>query len=224
MRRTIGLAAALVLLGTASYAPGAGGAGQATPYLQLVGTIPIAGQATVVGGDTARAFGSGFCGAPGCSPVTIRIEDHVVARGVDVTENGSFRASFRVSEEPGRYIVTASQTAAGGSKAEDSAPLVVAIGDVEKEEVPGIDLQVVSAARSMFFAHARRCCARRAALFQRRAANGRWRTVKRVRLNRHGSRRFTATLPRGASRVRIVLPKRHGRGRQLVSRAVLIRR
>jgi hypothetical protein len=220
MRRMIGTAAALVVLAAAS---NAGGAGQATPYLQLVGTVPIAGQATVVGGDTATAFGSGFCGAPGCSAVTIRIEDHVVARGVDVTENGSFRATFRVTEEPGRYTVTASQTGAGGSSLEDSAPLVVAIGDVE-EEGPGIDLQVVNAARGVFLAHARGCCARKAALFQRRAASGSWRTVKRFRLNRHGTRRFIASLPRGASRVRIVLPKQHGRKRKLVSRAVLVRR
>jgi hypothetical protein len=223
MRRTIGFAAALMLLVVASRA---GGAGQATPYLQLVGTIPIAGQATVVGGDTARAFGSGFCGSAGCSPVTIKIEDHVVARGLDVTENGSFRASFRVAEEPGRYTVTASQTAAGGGVLEDSAPLVVAIGDVEEEAVPGIDLQVVSAAHGVFVAttHPRRCCARTAALFQRRAANGHWWTLRRVRLNRHGARRFTAALPLGATRVRIVLPKRHVHGRQLASRAVLVRR
>ena len=224
MTRMIGTVAALTLLATVSYAPGAGGAGQATPYLQLVGTIPIAGQATVVAGDSARAFGSGFCGASGCSPVTIRIENHVVARGVDVTENGSFRATFRVAEEPGRYIVTASQSGAGGAVLEDSAPLVVAIGDVEEEEVPGIDLRVVSAARGVFVARARRCCARKPALFQRKTASRRWRTVRRLTLNRHGSRRFTATLPRGASKVRMVLPKTHRRARPLVSRVVLVRR
>ena len=64
-------------------------AGSATPYLQLTGTIPIAGQATVASGDTARAYGSGFCGAAGCSPVTLRIGDRVAARGVDVTANGT---------------------------------------------------------------------------------------------------------------------------------------
>ena len=220
MRRTTAIVAVLIALVVVS---GSGGASQAEPYLQLVGTVPIAGQATVFGGDTAKAFGSGFCGATACSDVTIRIEGHIVARGVKVTDNGTFRADFRVTEDPGRYLVTASQTGAGGATLEDSAPLVVAIGDVE-EEGPGIDLQVVNAARGVFLAHARSCCARKTALFQRRAAPGRWRTVKRFRLNRHGDRRFTAALPRGASKVRIVLPKQHGRRRQLVSRAVLVRR
>jgi hypothetical protein len=220
MRRTIAVIATLIPFALAS---GATGSNQAEPYLQLVGTVPIAGQATVVGGDIAKAFGSGFCGASACSDVTIRVGDHVVARGVKVTDNGTFRADFRVTEEPGRYLVTASQTGAGGATLEDSAPLVVAIGDVE-EEGPGIDLSVVSAARGVFFARARGCCARRTALFQRKAANGRWRTLEQMRLNRHGSRRFTASLPRGASRVRIVVPKQRGRRRQFVSRAVLVRR
>ncbi|HKS73525.1 MAG TPA: hypothetical protein VJQ82_10045, partial [Terriglobales bacterium] len=106
---------------TASAAP--------APYLQLTGTVAISGQATAFTGDTVTAYGSNFCGTATCSPVTLTIGDHIVAKGVQVGADGKFTATFTVDEIPSRYTVTASQNAADGSVLTDSAPLVVAIAD-----------------------------------------------------------------------------------------------
>jgi hypothetical protein len=196
----------------------------ATPYLQLTGTIPIAGQATVASGDTATAYGSGFCGAAGCSTVTLRVGDRVAARGVDVGGNGSFRTTFTVVEDPGRYTVTASQRAADGSTLEDSATLVVAVADVEQQG-PEVSLQVLSASNGVFRTSVQpgRCCRRGLVFFQRRISVGHWRLVKRVRLNRKATRRFEATLPHGLSTVRVLIPTTKSRAR-LVSKPLLVRR
>jgi hypothetical protein len=99
------------------------------PYLQLAGTIAIAGQTTAFTGDTVTAYGSGFCGASGCSGVTLTIGGHIATEGVRVGADGKFTATFTIEEIPSRYIVTASQNAADGSILTDSAPLVVALGD-----------------------------------------------------------------------------------------------
>ena len=50
-----------------------------------------------------------------------------------------------------------------------------------------------------------RSFAGRGVQLQRRAANGRWVTIKRVRLNSRSARLFPATLPRGTSRLRIAM-------------------
>ncbi|HKD78233.1 MAG TPA: sialidase family protein [Candidatus Angelobacter sp.] len=102
-------------------------AAAATPpqaYLQLVGTVAITGQATVFNGDTVTAFGSNFCS--GCGPVTLTIGGHVVASGIAVAGDGTFKATFTIDLMPSRYTVVASQE---GSTLTDSAQLVVAIGD-----------------------------------------------------------------------------------------------
>jgi hypothetical protein len=99
------------------------------PYLQLVGTIAITGQTTAFTGDTVTVHGSGFCGSPSCSPVTLTIGGRVAAKDVQVSADGKFTASFTIDEIPSRYTVTATQTAADGSTLKDSATLVVAIGD-----------------------------------------------------------------------------------------------
>jgi hypothetical protein len=97
------------------------------PYLQLVGSIAIAGQPTAFIGDTVTAYGSGFCA--GCSPVTLTIGGRIAAQGIAVGPDGKFTATFTIDEIPSRYTVTASQTAADGSTITDSASLVVALGD-----------------------------------------------------------------------------------------------
>jgi hypothetical protein len=99
------------------------------PYLQVVGTVAISGQATAFPGETVTAYGSAFCGTATCSPVTLTIGDHIVAKGVQVGADGKFTATFTVDDIPSRYTVTASQNAADGSALTDSAPLVVAIAD-----------------------------------------------------------------------------------------------
>lgn len=105
------------------------------PYLQLIGTVAISGQATAFTGETVTAHGSGFCGTAICSPVMLTIGDHIVAKGVQVDAAGRFTATFTVDEIPSRYTVTASQNAADGSVLTDSAPLVVAITDAPPASV-----------------------------------------------------------------------------------------
>jgi hypothetical protein len=105
------------------------------PYLQLVGTVAISGQATAFTGETVTAHGSGFCGSAICSPVTLTIGDHIIAKGVQVDADGRFTATFTVDEIPARYTVTASQNAAAGSVLTDSTPLVVAIADAPPASV-----------------------------------------------------------------------------------------
>jgi hypothetical protein len=182
---------------------------QAEPYLQLVGTIPITGQATVFRGEEVTAYGSAFCGAPGCSAVTIRIGDRIAARGVDVSPNGTFRAAVRVSEMPGQYLVTASQQGPGASMLSDAAPLVVAIGDAAEEGGPEVTLRILSVPDRLFAVtvHSKRSYAGKAVYMQRRTAARRWRIVKKVRLGSRSTKRFTAPLPRGVSRVRIFVPR-----------------
>jgi len=106
------------------------------PYLQLVGTIAITGQTTASTGETVTAHGSGFCGAAGCSPVTLTIGGRIAAKGVPVDADGKFTATFTIDEIPSRYIVTASQNAADGSVITDSAPLIVALGDEIPKTTP----------------------------------------------------------------------------------------
>jgi hypothetical protein len=105
------------------------------PHLQLVGTVAIAGHAAAVNGDTVTAYGTGFCDDPGCSSITLRVGNRVAVQGVKVSRarrapGGTFRTTFTVRERPGRYTVTASQTAADGSTLTDSAPLIVPVVDV----------------------------------------------------------------------------------------------
>jgi len=218
-----------VALATASLVPAAAAAptrvAQPEPYLQLVGTIPITGQATVFQGDQLTAYGSGFCGRPACSAVTIRIDDRIAERDVRATANGTFRVAVRVSEPPGRYTVRATQQDEDGATLSDFATLVVAIGDAEEEGGPEVTLRVLSAANAVFLATVRptRSYRGKVAYFQRRTA-GRWRVAKRIRLGPRSSRRFRADLPSGKSWVRMLVPKVGPRTRTGVSRAVLVRR
>jgi hypothetical protein len=225
MNRLAGLAIVCATLLVAQGTAVGNTAPVATPYLQLVGTIPVAGQATVKSGDHATAYGSGFCAATACSPVTLTIGGRVAARNVDVSANGTFQVSFTVLEDPGRYTVTASQEDADGSTLEDSATLVVAVSDVEEEEGPAATLRVLDAPRGLFLVsmHPRRCCARKTALFQRQVSAGHWRTLKRIVLNRNAARRFTVSLPDGLSKVRMLVPTAAG-SRAVASRPIVVRR
>jgi hypothetical protein len=227
MTRIAGIATGIMVLLLAAHEPAKGRtAVAATPYLQLVGTVPIAGQATVVTGDTVRAFGSGFCGSPGCSSVILRIGARIAARGIEVGENGTFRSSFTVVEDPGRYTVTASQNSPGGGVLEDSATLIVGVGDVEEQSGPEVALRLLNGQEGLFLTavHPSRCCARKMAFFQRRISLGHWRTLKRVKLNRKAARRFAVSLPHGISKVRVLVPRPRAPSRPLASRPLVIRR
>jgi hypothetical protein len=199
----------------------------AAPYLQLVGTVAIAGQPTVLTGDQASAYGSDFCGAAACSAVTLRIGDRVAAKA-EVNANGRFQETFTVTEDPGRYLVSATQRAADGSTLRDEAYLVVAVGDAGERQPPPpeVRLTVLSARDGRFLAVVRpaRSYAHRRAWLQRRTASGRWVTVKRIRLDAHARRRFTARLPSGRSRLRLRVAKGRRGAPARVSRSVVINR
>jgi hypothetical protein len=112
------------------------------PYLTL---FPETGSPTaVVRNSTLRAFGYNFCGTGECSQVTLTIGNEFTGNQtvaiVPVESNGTFATSFVVNVTvPWQYIVTASQTAANGSKFNASVPITVPISDeVEEEEGPPI--------------------------------------------------------------------------------------
>lgn len=91
------------------------------PYVQL--------NPSVIGtGGTVTVFGSGFCPDPACSPVTVRVNDRVVASQVQVDATGQFQTAFVVTEIPGVYEVVASQTLADGSVIQDNPGLQVRQG------------------------------------------------------------------------------------------------
>jgi hypothetical protein len=199
----------------------------ATPYLQLVGTIPVAGQATVRSGDTATAYGSGFCGSPTCSPVTIMVATRIAAKDIQVSANGTFRATFAVSEDPGQYTVSASQKAADGSTLTDFATLVVAIGDEEERTpVPGVTLRLVNAQDGVFFTAVRAAhsYAGKVAFLQRLSQTQRWKSIKRVKLGPNATKRFTVSLPHGKSKLRMLVPRTRRDARPMISRILVIRR
>lgn len=103
------------------------------PYLQLVGTIQVTGQPTAATGDTVAVYGSGFCAARRCSSVTLRIGDRVVAARVKVNRKGSFKAVVKVTEMPGHYRVSATQTTERGEELRDERWLLVPVLDPDEE-------------------------------------------------------------------------------------------
>ena len=112
------------------------------PYLSL---FPESGSPDAVGqNSTIRAFGYNFCGTEGCSQVILTIGNEFTSNQtvamVPVQSNGTFTTSFLVNVTvPWRYVVTANQTAANGSKFNASVPITVGISDEgEEEEEPPI--------------------------------------------------------------------------------------
>src|SRR5262249_4541417 len=103
------------------------------PYLQLVGTLKITGQPTAATGDAVQVYGSGFCAAPRCSSITLRIGDRVVAKNVKVDGKGSFKATVKVTEMPGQYRVSATQKTEKGEELRDERTLVVPVLDRDEE-------------------------------------------------------------------------------------------
>ncbi|MFL6290712.1 MAG: WD40/YVTN/BNR-like repeat-containing protein, partial [Thermoanaerobaculia bacterium] len=119
-------------------AAGPGGRGEppangALPYLQLVGTLKVTGQPTAATGDAVQVYGSGFCAAPRCSSVTLRIGNRVVAKSVKVDGKGSFQATVKVTEMPGQVRVSATQKTETGEVLRDERTLVVPILERDEE-------------------------------------------------------------------------------------------
>ncbi|MEA2563058.1 MAG: hypothetical protein QOH06_4562 [Acidobacteriota bacterium] len=103
------------------------------PYLQLVGPLKVTGQPTAATGDAVQVYGSGFCAAPGCSSITLRIGNRVAAKSVKVDGKGSFKATVKVTELPGQYRVSATQKNETGEVLRDERTLVVPILEGDEE-------------------------------------------------------------------------------------------
>jgi hypothetical protein len=99
---------------------------QNAPYIQIVGTVAIAGQTTALKGDTVTVYGRNFCGGTDCSSVGISIGERVITQDVKVKQNGKFSLTFVVTEPPGQYTVRAHQTS-GDRKLADAGLLNVSV-------------------------------------------------------------------------------------------------
>ncbi len=77
---------------------------------------------------------------------------------------------------------------------------------------PAVSLRTLNARAGRFYVRVRADASKvtRTVTFQRRVSASAWKTVKRVKLGAGLQTRFTATLPRGTSRVRIVVPPKPG--------------
>ena len=80
-------------------------------------------------GDQVTATGKNFCGDPGCSAVTVTIEERVAATDVPVSPQGTFEVTLAVIEPAGMYLVTAEQTSATGIRLIAEASLSVPTRD-----------------------------------------------------------------------------------------------
>jgi hypothetical protein len=98
------------------------------PYLQLVGTVPITGEAVALMGDSVSVYGSGYCPEQRCGPVTLRVADRVVTSALKVEGNGTFHLSVKITEVPGVYLVTATQKEVK-RELKDGKWLIVGISD-----------------------------------------------------------------------------------------------
>lgn len=86
-------------------------------------------------GATVTAEGSGFCAAPGCSPVEISAGTLLLAEEVEVGADGTFEAFF-VAPSPGEYEVVASQRTGEGRGLRAAELLLV--GPVDVPSPPGL--------------------------------------------------------------------------------------
>lgn len=114
----------------------------AQPYLQLA-------PSSVAPGAEVRAFGSGFCASPGCSRVTLDIQEENASAGsgktlashIAVGGDGRFTASF-TADAPGRYTVSARQMGDAGGSLVATATLLVQVIDYRPGETTTTTTQV----------------------------------------------------------------------------------
>jgi hypothetical protein len=121
--------------------------------------------------------------------------------------DGGWRLSFRP-------LVTTQFRAVAGSVDSAETPVV--------SVRPRVHLVVLSARRALFYTRVEALFGYhgRTAVFQRLGTHG-WRRVKRVRLGPRAAVRFRARLPRGQSRVRVVVAAGSGYARG-ISRTALV--
>jgi cobalamin biosynthesis Mg chelatase CobN len=116
-RRLLGaVGATTVLFGMAGPAVAGGPSIQAVPN-------------TVVQGQTLTVFGQGFCGTPGCSTVTVDVDNTPVARDISTKADGSFSSSFTLNAIPGVRNLSANQDTATGQRLTATTQILVFISD-----------------------------------------------------------------------------------------------
>lgn len=119
----------------------AGVVGAAAPSVTVAPNPVASRQQTAV-------YGSGFCGASGCSSVTVTLAPYsattrvcgpvqrTLAVDVQVQSDGRFGVSFTVLEGSGQYCITATQTLADGSASSATTGMTVAAADYPPGAVP----------------------------------------------------------------------------------------
>ena len=86
-------------------------------------------------GGTVEVIGAGFCMSP-CSPVTLRIDNVVVASHVRVDASGQFSTTFAAPFVSGNYTLIARQTDGGATLGAQSALTVSATGAILSGPAP----------------------------------------------------------------------------------------
>lgn len=83
----------------------------------------------VATGQQVTVYGSHFCTDASCSTVTVLLGTATVASGVRPDTSGTWHAAFTVGTPPGTYVITATQTRAGGTPIRVQAGVTVGAGD-----------------------------------------------------------------------------------------------
>lgn len=112
-------------------------------WLALVPRVPAAAATPTISlpspsasGQQITVSGTGFCPDPGCSGVSVTVDQRVAAAGVSVAAGGTFSVAVRITELPGQYSVLASQQTPGGQLSALHG-LVVVAGERQAVPPPG---------------------------------------------------------------------------------------
>ena len=103
-------------------------AAQTAPSIQI-------SPSSVAPGQTTTVYGSGFCGAAGCSEVTITLDGQELA-AVAVKPGGTFQHALIAPQIPDQYTVEAVQTASTGVDLKASYGLLVLPADLPPGATP----------------------------------------------------------------------------------------
>jgi hypothetical protein len=192
--------AAIAAMSLAAGAPAVAQAPSLNLAISRVGSGPQGTTTTVRYGELVRISGELSSGQAGqrvdLTVTPYRGETSIVSLVTD--SSGAFRWSHRPTIRTG-------YTARWGTQASGQEPYA--------HVRPKVGLRVISARRSRFRVTmmAQPEHVSRVVLFQRRLRGDRWATVRRIQLrNENLSARFTARLPRGTQRVRILVPATPG--------------
>jgi hypothetical protein len=190
----------ITALGLAAAGPAVAQAPSVSLTVGKPGSGPVGTTTTALFGELVRVSGSISSGQPNL-PVELTVSPYrgqarVVSLRTDA--EGDFRYTHRPS------IKTGYSARVGGSPSAQEPFVFIR---------PKVGLRVISARRGEFRVtmQARPEHVSRVVWFQRRVTRTRWANVKKIQLrNRNLSARFTARLPRGAMRIRILVPQTPG--------------